>query len=291
MPSDPDEHEEPDIEMRAIAALTVLSVLVLAGCSSEGPRGLVDKVKDTGTLVVGVRTDAPGLGLLKGEEYTGFDVEVARYVGARLGAGKVEFRRATADRAVAALDRGEVDVVIAAYPISDEHKQRVSFAGPYLAGGQGILIRSSEKRVKGLDSLRKRKVCGAASSASSLAIAARFGGTQDIANAWGRDHLKIFNSYAECLEELGAGRVDAVSTDTAVLAGLAAPDGGRFTIVDSGLGTAKYGVALRKDDSPGRSAINDALAAMVTDGSWQRAVSGNFGTFDGLFTAPALERY
>ena len=45
-------------------------------------------------MIVGIKFDQPGLGLKEGDDYTGFDVEVAKYVAKELGYTEVEFKEA-----------------------------------------------------------------------------------------------------------------------------------------------------------------------------------------------------
>jgi len=64
------------------AAVVALALgLSMAACSASGPPSIVGKQ----TLRIGVKEDQPGLGLrLPDGRFAGFDVDVARYVAAKL---------------------------------------------------------------------------------------------------------------------------------------------------------------------------------------------------------------
>ncbi|GAA3234742.1 glutamate ABC transporter substrate-binding protein [Actinocorallia longicatena] len=272
-------------------ALTALLATTLSACGSSSDT-VVDKAKNDKKLVIGIKTDQPGLGLQTASGYTGFDVDVANYIAKKLGADKVEFKKTTSDVREQFIEQGDVDLVLATYSINDERKKRVSFAGPYLITGQDILVKADNTSITGLESLKDKTVCGAAGSNSPKRIAAKFGGSEDIANDWGKAHLKILNGYGLCLPDLAAGKVDAVSTDATILAGFAAQEPGKFKIVGQPFSTEKYGVGLKKDDKKSRDAINDAIEAMYKDGAWKAAIDKNFGEFGKLFTTPPpVERY
>lgn len=272
-----------------IALAVTASALTACGSSSDT---VVDKAKNDKKLVIGIKTDQPGLGLQTAQGYTGFDVDVANYVAKKLGADKVEFKKATSDVREQVIMQGDVDMVIATYSITDDRKKKVSFAGPYLVTGQDILVKAGNTDITGEDSLKDKTTCGASGSSSPARLAEKFGGTKDVANDWGKKHLKLLNGYGACLPLLESGDVDAISTDATILAGFAAQSPGKFKIVGQPFSEEKYGIGLKLDDKKSRDAINDALEAMFKDGAWTAAIQKNFGEFGKLFvTPPQVARY
>ena len=266
-----------------IALAVTASALTACGSSSDT---VADKAKNDKKLVIGIKTDQPGLGLQTPQGYSGFDVDVANYVAKKLGADKVEFKKATSDVREQVIMQGDVDLVIATYSITDERKKKVSFAGPYLITGQDILVKAADTSITGEDSLKDKTTCGASGSSSPARLAEKFGGTKDVANDWGKKHLKLLNGYGACLPLLESGDVDAISTDATILAGFAAQSPGKFKIVGKPFSEEKYGIGLKIDDKKSRDAINDAIEAMFKDGAWKAAVDKNFGEFGTLFTTP-----
>ena len=64
-------------KLAALAAAASLALTgTLAGCSSANSD---HKIR------IGIKFDQPGLGYQDGSQYTGFDVDVARYVAGKLG--------------------------------------------------------------------------------------------------------------------------------------------------------------------------------------------------------------
>ncbi|MET0872962.1 MAG: transporter substrate-binding domain-containing protein, partial [Paeniglutamicibacter terrestris] len=71
----------------AVAAMAAVAALALTGCGGSGGNESSDKIK------IGIKFDQPGVGYKDGNDYKGFDVDVAKYVANELGfpADKIEF--------------------------------------------------------------------------------------------------------------------------------------------------------------------------------------------------------
>ena len=71
-------------------------------------------------------------------------------------------------------------------------------------------------------------------------------------------------------------RVDAVTTDDIILAGLAATDAnqGKFKVVGNTFTTERYGVGIPKG-SDSCEEINEAITEMKESGEWEKALQAN----------------
>lgn len=252
----------------ASAVLLALSVSATAcggdnsGSSSDGDK----KVK------IGIKFDQPGLGLKQPDgSFAGFDVDVATYVAKELGYKPDQIQwveTKSADRENA-LQRGDVKFIAATYSITDERKQKVDFAGPYLLAHQDLLVKNDSKIAKSTD-LNGNNLCSVTGSTSAQNV------QKTIAP---KANLKSNSAYSECIASLQSGAVDAVTTDDSILAGFAAQDKykGQFKLAGLKLSNENYGVGVKKGDTATVDKINKALEKMVSDGSWQEAVDKNFG--------------
>ena len=103
------------------------------------------------TLTVGIKYDQPGLGQKVGEDYKGFDVDVAQYVAKELGfeGDKVIFKETPSAQRETAIQGGQVGLIFATYSITDARKEKVSFAGPYFVAGQDLLIKADNSDITG----------------------------------------------------------------------------------------------------------------------------------------------
>jgi len=120
----------------AVVMAMLLAGLAIAGCSTSGrPSGP--------PLRVGVAPTYPPVIFEQDGQIVGIEADLARIVGESLDRPIVYERYAFADL-LAALERGEIDVVMSGLSITPERARRVLFTEPYLQVGQLTLIRSKD---------------------------------------------------------------------------------------------------------------------------------------------------
>ncbi|WP_155884635.1 glutamate ABC transporter substrate-binding protein [Actinomadura flavalba] len=240
---------------RLVLAPAAAVALAVAGCSL-GPA-------NDDELVIGVKADQPGLGLLdaRTKKYDGFDVAMAREIAKRLGygPGRVVFRTTPSSVREAELKARNVDLIVASYSITPKRKTQVTFAGPYYVAHQDTLVRADDRSIGDVRDLAGKRICAVTGSNSwrrvteERGIAARGVETP---------------TYGKCMDRLDAGEIDAVSTDDLILAGLAA--GRRARIVNAPFTDEKYGIGLPKGDLARCEAVNRALTEIYQDGTATR---------------------
>lgn len=257
------------------AAAAAAVALALAACGSDagdtGSGSGDSGSAGAGGLKIGIKFDQPGLGLKKGTEYTGFDVDVAKYVAKELGtdAADITWVQAPSAQRETLISAGQVDMVVATYSITDARKEKVSFAGPYFVAGQDLLVRADDTSITGPDALKGKKLCSVTGSTSAQKVKDAYPGVQ----------LQEFATYSECLPALANKGVDALTTDDTILAGFASqPEyAGKFKVVGKPFSEEKYGIGLKKGDTATCEKVNAAITKMITDGSWQKALDANLG--------------
>ncbi len=224
-----------------------------------------------GKVVVGIKFDQPGLALKNPDgTFSGFDVEVAKYVANKLGVdpANIEFKEAKSAEREGLIERGEVDYIVATYSITDTRKEKVNFAGPYFIAHQDLLVKSDNTDITGPDAMSGKILCSVTGSTSAQKVKDKY--AADVA-------LQEYGTYTECVEALLSGAVDAVTTDDVILAGFAAQHPGELKVVGKGFSDENYGIGLKKGDAAGTTAINAAIAAMIADGSWKKALQDTVG--------------
>lgn len=279
-----------------ILAVGALFAGLLTGCGSTDPRNLLNSVRD-GNVILGVKFDQPGLGLYEPNgNVTGFDATVARYVvnhiADQLGVDhpKVTWRETPSARREAMIDNGEVDLIAATYSITSARAKKVSFGGPYLQTYQGLMVRADDNSITQLEDLDNgKKLCSVTGSTSAQNVKAQLPTVQ----------LQEYDSYSACVEALRRGKVDALTTDEAILAGYSNFWKGEFKLVTmtylknacvkdalktagSPFSTERYGVGVALGDEASVEAINKALDEMLTpvdggESAWNKALRDNLG--------------
>jgi glutamate transport system substrate-binding protein len=260
-------------KVSAAAATALVLALTATACggddggdSNGSGSGGGDKIK------IGIKYDQPGLGLKEPDgSFSGFDVDVATYVAKELGyePNQIEWVETKSADRENALSRGDVKMIAATYSITDERKQKVDFAGPYLLAHQDLLVKKDSDITKATD-LNEKKLCSVAGSTSAQNVKDDFAPKAQLSERGG---------YSECLSALQSGGVDALTTDDSILAGYAAQEQykGQFKLAGLKLSNENYGIGVKKGDKATLDKINAALEKMVSDGSWDKAVKENFG--------------
>ncbi|MFI7139389.1 glutamate ABC transporter substrate-binding protein [Streptomyces massasporeus] len=260
-------------KVSAAAATALVLALTATACGGDGD-GDSNGSGSGGskTIKIGIKYDQPGLGLKEPDgSFSGFDVDVATYVAKELGykPDQIEWVETKSADRENALSRGDVKLIAATYSITDERKQKVDFAGPYLLAHQDLLVKKDSDITKATD-LNDKKLCSVAGSTSAQNV------KKDFAP---KAQLRELGGYSECLSALQSGGVDALTTDDSILAGYAAQEQykGQFKLAGLKLSNENYGVGVKKGDTATVDKVNAALEKMVKDGAWQKAVEENFG--------------
>jgi glutamate transport system substrate-binding protein len=250
----------------AAAVVALALALSMAACSASGPPSIVGKQ----TLRIGVKADQPGLGLrLPDGRFAGFDVDVARYVAAKLGVrpDHITFVPVTSATRETALENGSVDMVFATYSITPQRATKVTFGGPNYVAHQDTMVRAGDTAIRSVHDLKGKRLCAVAGSNSWKRV------TQELNIA---AVLVPAASYSACVAMLLDGRVDAVSTDDLILAGFARA-GPAVRIVNAPFSYERYGIGIRKGDLSGCEAVNRAVSEMYLDGTAAALLQKWFG--------------
>ncbi|MFB4288485.1 serine/threonine-protein kinase [Nonomuraea sp. ATR24] len=236
-----------------------------SGKPPEAYASVMDKVGRTGKIVIGVKADLPGIGLLRDGGFEGFDVDLAKEIAAKLGAKQTEFVAVSRGSRARELAEGGVDLVVATYSISDADD--VTFAGPYYLAYQDVLVRKG--RIAALSDLKGKRVCGINSPTVGMV----------------QDKVEVESvpagNYAECMDLLRSGAIDAVPGEDLILAGFAARESQRYKVLGARLDDPeRYAVGLRKGDVRTCKAINGVIADMYRTKAIHKLLGRHFGTVD-----------
>ncbi|GEN46190.1 putative ABC transporter extracellular-binding protein YckB [Alkalibacillus haloalkaliphilus] len=114
------------------------------GESANGEDTLWQDVQEAGKLVVGTSgTYAPVTYHDENNELTGFDVEMMREIGERLGV-EVEFSTMDFDGILPALRNGQIDIASNDFAITEEREEIFTFTEPYKFSYGSVIVRSDD---------------------------------------------------------------------------------------------------------------------------------------------------
>lgn len=229
------------------------------------------ELAEAGEIAIGVKFDQPGLGFkdASADIPTGFDVEIAKILAADLGIApeSVNWQETISDNREPYLQEGRVDLVLASYSITDERRQVVGQTGPYLVTGQQILV-PADSDVESIEDLKGEDVCSVTGSTS----------LSNVEDA-GANGVPA-ETYSQCAEDVVNGTVPAMSTDGAILLGLAKQYEGELKVVGEEFSEERIGVGYPQEYPEMCPWINETLTEAYESGAWAEAFEATLGGED-----------
>jgi polar amino acid transport system substrate-binding protein len=224
------------------------------------PGSFMRTIQDRGKLVAGGSPDTRYFGRIDpaNGQFSGFDIDLLQEIARAIFGddGHLEVQTVPVASVVPQLQRGKVDIVAHTLTQTCARRRFIDFSTEYYQASQKVLVRS-DSPVRGIDDLRGKRVCAAAGSTSILLLKKQYP-VIPVADA----------ENADCLVDLQTGRVDAVSTDDTILAGMVAQD--PFAkIVGAPLSSEPYGLALGQQHPEFVRFVNGVLERMRGDGTLQ----------------------
>lgn len=169
------------------AALSAIGTpLTVFAAAESDPAQQLDRIKKAGVIRIG--TEGVFVPYSYHDEQgrlTGYDVELARAVAAKIGV-QAQFIESSWDSLLAGVDAGRFDIVVNQVEASAARRAKYDFSVPYTYDHTAILVRSDNNDIKGFDDLRGKRAAESA-TANSSRIAEAHGavivGVQDFSQA------------------------------------------------------------------------------------------------------------
>ena len=232
-----------------------------------------DRVKLTGRLVFGTSADyAPFEYYDSNFQFNGFDIALARELGARLGL-QVGFKDYAFQSLPAAMQVGQVDAIIAALSVTPERQTQMDFTNIYYTGQEVILARqgSGYGTIVAPAQLGQYRVGVERGSIYQTWIQ----NTLVNAGLMPSANLLAYEKPADAIRDLKENRNDIVVMDW--LPSQAYMEQGGLEVIGSGLNTQLFAIALPKGAKVMQAQLNQALSALQADGTVARLISQYLG--------------
>jgi polar amino acid transport system substrate-binding protein len=248
------------VKILLLALLSLALVVSVAGCGGEKKeeaKTTFDKIKEEGKIVIGCSAD------YKPFEYTdedgkivGFDVDFMKAIGQELDL-EVEFKDTAFDGLIPALNSKKHDVIVSAMTITEKREKAVDFTEPYFNAGQVIAVMKDSDAIQGPEDLEGKLV------------GVQLGTTGDLeaSEMEGIKEVKRYEKITQAFIELRNGRLDAVVNDLPVTAAYIM-ENSDVKIVGKPFTEENYGIATREDDDELEKALNDAIAKLKENGTY-----------------------
>ncbi len=207
-------------------------------------------------------------------ELLGFDVDIAEAVFADQLGLDYEFEQTGFDGIIASLNNANFRVIMSAMTINETRAERVDFSDPYFTAYQTVLV------LEGGDIAERADLQG-------VTVGVQRGTTgeaaaEDLQSEFDGDlEIQSYDQITGAFDALLNNQVSAVINDNTVSADFAAETDGVVFLEGDGVAADRddapdyltltieeYGIAFRQDDDEFREEVNDALAAIREDGTY-----------------------
>jgi polar amino acid transport system substrate-binding protein len=223
-------------------------------------------IQNRGRLIAGVSADTLLLGArdpLNGQ-IEGFDIDMLKAVSKALfnDPNKIEYRVITTAQRIKVLTENtpnSIDIVARAMTINCTRWKQIDFSTEYYRAGQKVLV-AKGSTAKSMADLKGKRVC-APNGSTSMDKLRTFTGLIPVGS----------DTHTGCLVLFQQGKVDAITGDDTILAGLAAQDPYAFVVKAPAFTSEPYGLGISKKHPELVKFVNGVLAQMRSDGQWKKA--------------------
>jgi polar amino acid transport system substrate-binding protein len=254
------------------AALTVAACATGSKAQAKEGGSLLDQIKAAGVVKVGTRVDNPPHSFYDAAgAWVGFDNDIAAAVAKRLGV-KLELVKVDELTRISYLQNGKIDLAIASISKTKKRGEQVDFSETYFFSTQTFVVRKGQ--VASYKDLVGKRV-GASRGSSSIGNW----------KAWltkngfpGEPDIEQFGDKHAALEAVKQGAIAGWTEDYEVLASYARNEPTLEVLnVPGGTGVKLDGIAMRKNDSTLRNAVNLALQDIAASGEYDKTYDHWFG--------------
>jgi polar amino acid transport system substrate-binding protein len=247
-------------KLATVVAVLAVGALVLSGCTSSGSEdGGLNTVLDKGVLRVAVLPDFPPWSVQKPDgSFEGYEIDIAKDLADSLGAD-LKLVSSNGDNRLPLLQSDRVDVNVSAWTATDERAQAVGFTIPYDAHGAGVLF-PADADISSYDDLAGKKVAVARGSTNDTIMTEDFPDTEVVR----------FESIADVIGAVKAGKVDAAVESTVTVAAEAKKDSSLDAISDPPLEPSLVSMGVLPGDQVWINYLNNFIRNLIASGEDNR---------------------
>ena len=230
-----------------IAAITCI---FMVACGSE-------KEEKITKVYVGTNSEFAPFEFLEDGKIVGFDMDIIAEISKETGI-EMELKDMSFDGLLPALQAKKIDMIIAGMTATEERKKAVNFSESYYMANQVIITAEDADDIPNFEGLKGKKV----------GVMLGFTGDVVVSEIEGVEGKKYNAGYAAIMD-LKAGKLDAVVLDGEPAKNFV--DNNKGIKITSAAGEKEeYAIAVSKEKEELLKEINDALAKMKKNGTYDK---------------------
>ncbi len=214
------------------------------------------KLATDGVLTMGTNAAFPPYEYYEGDSIVGIDAEISQAIAEKLGL-TLEIVDMDFNSLVSAVQAGKIDISAAGMTVREDRLENVDFTDSYATGVQVVIV-AEDSDIASVDDLAGKLI-----------------GVQDATTGhiycsddFGEENVVAYNNGAMAVQALKDGKVDCVVIDQEPAKNFVAVNEG-LKILDTEYVTEDYAIAVAKDNTALKDAINAAMAELKEDGTIQ----------------------
>lgn len=237
----------------------MLAIGILAGCGAKDSLTI-----EKGKLIMSTNAEFPPYESTDDNgNYIGIDIEIAQAIADKLGLELVidnmEFTPA-----LEAVQNGKSDIVMAGVTVNEDRLLVMDFSNTYATGVQVVIIKEgSNVTMDNLD----QKMIGTQMGTTGYIYAS----DTPENGGYGEDHVIGYDNGITAVQALMNGQVDAVIIDNAPAQAFVDANPG-LTLLEGEWAMEDYAIGFAKGNTALQSAVNEALAELIADGTVQQII-------------------
>src|SRR4026209_1063029 len=242
----------------------LVGLLAIAAGGVSRAQTTLKKIDKSGTLVIGTRSGSPPFAYVnKNNEWVGFSIDLVEKailpaLSKKLNKQiKLEKKESAPATRIPLLTANAVDLIAETMTDTQTRREQVDFSLTFFVTGAQFLVRKGSP-VKGIQSIAGKRIAAQQGSTNARIIRERVPTAK----------LVEFPDQPAAFQALAQGQVQAYTNDGIQLAGLKAkaPKPDECMVVGEFYSYEPYGMAMRKNDSDFRQAVNTGLMDAIASG-------------------------
>ena len=218
---------------------------------------------EEGKLIMATNAAFPPYEYIEGNEVVGIDAEIAKAIAEKLGLELV-IQDMEFDSIIESVKGGKADIGLAGLTVTEERQEAVDFTESYATGVQVIIV-NEDSSITSVDDLF--------AEGASTKIGVQRATTGDLYTTWdledaGLATIDRYSKGADAVQALKTGKVDCVVIDNEPAKAFVESVEG-LKILDTEYIEEQYAAAMNKENTALYEAVNNALKALIEDGTVQ----------------------
>jgi len=235
----------------------------LIGCANQEGESVLDKIQDTGTVVVGTSADYPPYEYVdESGAYAGFDIELMTEIANRLDAD-LEWTDMPFDSLIAAVQEGKIDLSISCFNYSEERDEKVDFSDAYYTSEDAFLVvEDFASTITNPEDIAEFKIGVQSGTVQDEWVTTELidAGLMDEAN------LSRYERVDQAALDLQAGRIDVLVADSVPAQSLMTQFGGFKIVYEDMLYTGPINIVLPEGDTALQEEVNSIINDLQEEG-------------------------